>query len=324
MTIKIILVGRFSGALKLIYDDNKEEIIAFDEDFDDPFETEIWEPLIAEANNIIDTSGLRGINKEDTQRRNDYMDAELPILDELEYKIKACRRAGTITALLSTFALSAFKKCIPPHKIDVFHECFLWTMSKVNENKAALIAKGFTQDKIDAIKDNHDKAMEIQGNKDELKDDISELSESNQKVIDDVMTVNKSVMAVIKAYAKSIGDKELEKKVTVNAILSTLRPTPEKKPRVRNIKPGREIILRTDMNPKNVLQLLLLTDTIVKIGLTKLKTEEVTVGKELTLDEQIEVKTSQIPGSGKYVKLKNLDLNNKAKIRVFEVKIVGS
>jgi len=323
MQIKLMYIGRYSKAVKIIFDDYKELIIAFNEEFDDPFETEVWEPLILDVDEMLGTLGFRKENKADTELRNATMYAVLPILKELEYKIKACRKAGTITDSLGSFGLSAFRRSVNKFQIDAFHEAYVITFDKVDSNSVALIAKGFSQDKIDQLTDLHDTAWALQDTKDLLKMKISNLSVKNQKIVHDVMEVNAQVMEVLKAYAESVGNVDLLHKATMKAVMAGIDPTPERKPKVRVLKPGKDMVLRTGMNKKNVLQVTLLTDTVVKIGLTALKTDELTTGTVLTHKVMMNLMTKDLMGEGRYVKLRNMDLNKTAKIVVFEVKVVG-
>jgi len=324
MDVTIAEMDRFSKMIKNYFDDKKISIVAFDDSFDDPFETGVWGPQIIAVAGVVDTLSLRLESKEETRLRNAAMHLELPILTELEYKIGVCKDAGTITDSLESFGISAFRTSITAYKIGDFHECYLRTMDKVDGNHVALADKGFDAAMVAKIKTNHDNAYNLQTNKDLLKIDISDLSVENQEIIMSCWRTNMKVLKVMRAYGKARGDDELYQKSTVKAVLSTIRPTPEKKPRIRQIGAGKDIVLRTDLNKKNVMQLELLTDGGVTIGLTELKTSELVDGTALKHKIMMELMKKDLPGSGRYVKLRNMNLNKKAKVRFFEVKVVGN
>jgi len=323
MEVKIAEMDRFSKGIYNLFDDKKSLIVAFDDTFDDPFETDVWEPQMEAVASIIDTLSLRKESKEETKLRNAEMRLELPILTELEYKIGVCKDAGTITDSLESFGISAFRTSINAFKIGDFHESYLRTIDKVNLNHAALAAKGFDAAMVTSITTHHNNAYNIQENKDVMKVDISDLSIENQIVIMACWNTDMKVLKVLKAYAKAKGDADLLKKATIKAVLSSIRPTPEKKPRIRVIDAGKDIVLRTNMNRKNVLQLEMLTNGSVIIGQTELKTAQLTDGTGLKYKIIMELQLKDLTGSGKYVKLRNMNLNKKAKVRVFEVKVVG-
>jgi len=324
MKVNIPEMYRFSKTIQYIFDENKSVLIAYDNTFDDPFETNVWQLQINAVENIVDSFNLRTVNKEETKLRNAQMHLILPILNELEYKILMCINAQTITLSLKSFGLAAFRKSITSHKIDDFHEKYLWTIAKINSNHIALADKGFDAAKVASITTHHNIAYNIQVTKDVLKADTSTMSKENLAIIKTCFDTDMKVLALMRSYAKSHGNTNLYKKATVPAILSSIRPTPPKKPKIRLLEPGKEIVLRTDLNKKNILQLELLSDLIVIIGRKSLKTSQLTVGKELEYQTLMELKLNDLPGKGKYVKLRNLNLNKKAKVRVFEVKIVGS
>jgi len=323
LNMKTIYVGSYSRAIQLIFDNYKARIIAYNREFDDPFETEVWEPLIASVEHVVDTFSLKKENKADTKLRNEEMLGLLPLLEELGYKVKACKRAGTITDSLGSFGLTAFRNSIHWKKIDAFHSAYIVTISKVNDNSEPLIDRGFTIDKINQLTMGHDNAWGLQDEKGILKNDIWKLSRRNRDLFTACLEVDGRVLEVLRSYAKAHGDEHLLRKATRRAVMSSIRPTPAKKPRIRTLKPGQEIVLRTGMNKRNVLQVKLLTNADVRIGLVELKTDGLELGTGLTFNVLMNLKTSGMLGSGRYVKLRNMDLNRKVKVRVWEVKVVG-
>ena len=239
----------------------------------------------------------------------------------MEYKIKSCIKAGTITDDYVSFGLSGLRKNIKLKDFDGFHLSYELVIGKVNANHTALIAKGFTANKITSITTMHDKAQNKQHANMLLETQINTRSTTNQGIIDVVMGLNTEVIAAIKAYANSIDDKDLVKKATWNALMKQVRQTPVKKPINKKLKMGSSIVLRTNMVDKNLLQLTLLTDVKVIIYRTELKSMVLTDGLELPFNELWEGKKEDLPGTGEFIKLTNLNTLKKAVVRCFELDV---
>jgi len=321
MTTKIEDIGSASVVLKNTLETIQAEVEDYDPTFTEDWITDTWDPAITDALNITSTKGLIKEHKDVTKERNFDMDTLIPISKDLEYKIKLCIKAGTITNTLGSFGLADFRKNIREKKFDGFHLAYVVTIGKVNDNHTALIAKGFTADKITSITTMHDKAQTKQNLNLSLVEQINNLSESNQDTINIVMGYNTMVMDVIKAYANSIDDKELEKRVSWSAIMKHVRQTPVKKPRNRKLKVNGSIVFRTNMDDKNLLQMTLLTDVKVIVYRTKLKSTVLTDGLELPYNELWEGKKEDLPGVGEYIKITNLNTLTKAVVRCFELDV---
>ena len=319
MNIKIEQVVVYSLATKALFEAHYEALKDFDTQFENPYKTDVWQPKIDAASNVVVTLGLRKLNKGDTAKRNTFMDNLTPILKDLEYKINQCITAGTITDSLSSFGLGAFNNSISKKSINNFHTAYETTFTRVTANQDALIAKGFTELKIESITTNHNGAWELQETKIELKEEISDLSEENQVTLNAVLTEDQKVINGLRALAESTSNIELKKKATQKAILKSIRPTPAKKPRNRNIKTASSIVLKTNPVAKNVLQLTLKTNVTVTLCRTILKDDQCTSGIELPFNRMWEGKLKDIPGTGKYIKLTNQDTSKPAKVLALEI-----
>ena len=323
MNMRLIYIGPFSREVQIIFDGVKSEVVVYNVKLADPFETTTWEPKIVLAEDLVDTLSLRNQNKQDTGKRNVEMYAVLPILDTLENAIGICLEDETIEDDLAAFGLSAFRRSITKYQIFDFHAAYDRTFEKVTENSDALVDAGFTEDMMESLTSRHDKAWDWQHKKRDLADKINDTSVENQRILQACLQLDLKVLRVLRSYAKSIGDANLLKRATIKSVMSSVRPTPERKSRVREMKAGEEIIIKTNMNKKNVMQMVLLTDTVVKVGLTVMKTDELTTGTALTHNTMVSMMTKDMLGSGVYVKLRNMDMNKKARVRVFEVRVVG-
>ena len=319
--MKIEDVVPYSLAVRALFDANYDALIAYDDQFTAPYKADTWQPKIDAASTIIITLGKRKQNKENTKKRNAFMDNLTPILKDLQYRIGLCITAGTITESLSSFGLAAFNDSINHHSIDQFHDDYILTISRVNANQTALTAKGFTTTKTGTITTNHDKAWELQDVRIETKQSIADLSDDDQVILNALLDEDQKVINGLRAMAEATGDTELKKKATKKAILKTVVPTAAKKPRNRKIKKASSIVLNKDLVAKNVVQLTLKTNVKVTLCRTVLKTDQCTTGIDLPFGEMWEGKKADIPGTGEYVKLTNKSTSTDAVVLAFEIDV---
>ena len=316
--MKIVDVYPYSLAIKALYNANKTAIIAYDVYFNDTYVTTIWLPRINDAEHVSTTLTLRQLNVAETKQRNETMDLLMPVLDDLEYKVKKCIDDGSITMALIEFGIGNFKRSITKREIENFRSYYEVTIAAVDLNTDALVEVGFTEDQIESITTWHDKAVAIQDGKIALEGTINSTSKANQAILNACLKEDQKVLNVIKAYAKSIGDKELAKKATRAAVLKSMGITPQKKAVVKVIKPNSSVLLYTDFVGKNYLHLTLLTDNVtVLVGQTHLKLGVITYGTELMFNEVWVGQKKMMLGTGRYIKLTNTDSFTKAKVRVF-------
>jgi len=133
------------------------------------------------------------------------------------------------------------------HKnINLFHESYVAAILQINANKTALNNAGFTFAKISTITSLHDAAYNIQLNRINLKEEITDLSEANQKIINDALAESQIIIDGIKAMAIASQNNDLKKRATRKAILKTVEPTSPCKPRKRKIKPASALIIFTN------------------------------------------------------------------------------
>jgi len=312
---------------KSLFVSNYAGVSVFDDSFANPFRTTIWEPAIQAAAEVEMTFGKKMLDQGYTRDRNAFMDAEVPLLNDLRYTIKKCRKAGTITDSLKSFYISPLITSISNQRIKPFQTNFEIMIAAVNitENKTALIAKGFTQAKIDTLIENHDKARDIQINKLDLEQHITDLSEENQLILKTCMDITQDVIDALFAYGKSINDEKLIKQATKKALLSSIRPTPEPQPRNRKIKKLSNIVLYSRFAAKNALQLTRLTDVPAILFLAETKTDPYVedVGIELPLKSTREYYKNQIPGSGNFIKIHNPGNSKTALVSVLKIIITN-
>ena len=317
--MKIELVYSYAMATKALFQANYAALVQFDNQFANPYLSNVFEPKIIAAKHLIGTLGKRNQNKEDTKIRNQMMDNIQPLLINLEYNIKNCISDGTITCSLQTFQLAAFRKSIYKRSIHSFHLASRQTIAKVIENQAALTAKGFTVEKTQMIKDYSNSAYAIQTEKIELKGEISNLSIANQIIINACLDECQKIINALQAMTRSTSNKELQRRATSKAILRSVVPTPSKKPRKRTIKPGSTIILTSRLAAKNILLLTLQTNVTVTLCRSPLKSQPGPTDLHLPYNMTWEGKKADIPGTGPYIMLTNHDLSQKAIVSVFQV-----
>ena len=316
--MKIGEVYLYSMAVKALYDANRTAIIVYDVYFNDTYVTTIWLPRIEAAEHVSGTLTMRQLNATETEQRNETMDLLTPVLDDLNYKLKKCIANGTITMALIEFGIGNFKNTISKRNIEDFRSCYEVTIAAVDLNTDALVDVGFTEEQIESITTLADKAVEIQDKKVALEGDINSTSRANQGILNACLKEDQRVLNVIKAYAKSIGDKELANQATKAAVLKSMGITPQRKAVVKVIKPGSSMLLYTDFVGKNYLQLTLLTENVtVLVGQTHLKLGVITDGTELPFNEVWVGQKKMMLGTGRYIKLTNTDNFTKAKVRVF-------
>lgn len=319
--MKIADVVPYSLAVRALFDANYTALFGYDDQFENPYKADVWQPKIDAANGVVVTLGKREQNQADTKTRNKYMDNLSPILKDLEYRIGLCITAGTITDSLSSFGLGAFNRSIDKKSINAFHTAYETTITAVNANQTALTAKGFTATKTGTINTNHQKAWDMQDTKIELKEAIADLSDDNQVILNAVLDEDQKVVNGLRAMAEATGDTELKKKATLKAILKTVVPTAAKKPRNRKIKMASSIVLNKDLVAKNLVQLTLKTNVRVTLCRTVLKTDQCTTGIDLPYNVMWEGKKADIPGTGEFVKLTNKSTSKDAVVLAFEIDV---
>src|ERR1019366_6337509 len=226
----------FANATKSLLDANGVAVKLYNTVIADPWETAVFVPQIAAVNAMSGTDTLIELNVGDTKLRNGYMDNEQSILTDLEFKIKVCRTAGTITDSVASFGLGAFRRSIDKHAIGAFHLAYNATMLRIaaGGNTAALNTAGFMGPDIVSITTNHNLAWNMSTTQITLKTQIHTLSVANQAIIKTLLKTCAQVIGSIQAYAAKTKNTDLKKKATAVAILGTVTPKQAAQPVDRN------------------------------------------------------------------------------------------
>lgn len=314
-------VSPFANKALALFDTYFDEVKVFAIELANPFRDTIWVPSIVAASEVVMTLSDQEQNKGFTDTRNAFMDAEVPILNDLRWSIKECRRTGSITDTLASFYITPLIKSISGKRIKSFQTNYEMLIDRVNQtdNKAALIAQGFTQAKIDSIIDNHDGAINAEISKTTIEQTISNLSLSNQHILNACLNNTHKVINALYAMAKAKGYKELQKAATTSAILKSVRPTPPAKPSNRKIKKLSSIVLYTDFALKNYIQIILLTQDKVYLYRSDLKTGAPVGELFLVYKTPWLGKIADIPGTGRYIKVFNASTNGTVTISILKI-----
>ncbi|MEI6816673.1 MAG: hypothetical protein WCL14_08700 [Bacteroidota bacterium] len=303
MRIKIEEIVPFSRAVKVMYDANKVAIVAYDESFADPFETEVWDLQIAAVDGIISTGSSIILNATKTREMHGFMRGARPILKNLQYKISQCIADGTIEDSLESFDITGFLNSITNKQIGVFHISYTALYAKINEVDiaSALDDVGFTSVEILSLKTQHNLAWNMSDAKTALKGDIHALSASNQVVINTLLDTNQRVVDVMHAKAETDGNADWIKRSTSVAILKTVRATPTKKPRNRKVKKTSFIKFRTHFVARDTIQGKVTSKESLYIVQSNTLVGPYTGGMELVHGVEFNLKKHMIPGVGKYI-----------------------
>ena len=318
MTVRIEDVPLLGQAVKVLFDANKTGVVAYDKTFKDTWEANIFMPALLVINQMIGTGGLRKLNVGNTAYRDTGMNNETPIIGDLEYSIKKCITAKTITDSYQSFQISEFRESIRTKDIAAFHAAYLILIASVNNNSTALNNAGFTPAEVTSITTNHDLAWGYQNTKIVIKGEISELSAENKAIVLAFLALCMSVIKAIHAYAKSNSMKPLMKQASMAAILRSVRPAPVKKPRMKNVEAADYIIAHSNITLKKTMQFTLLTKGTVLIGKSETKQGEPAATMEITYKQLLSIKSAAIPGTGRFIKIINPNLY-KVKVLCFVI-----
>jgi len=320
--MKLEDVVNFAYATKALLDANGVAVKLYNTVIADPWEATVFVPQITTVAAMAGTETLIKLNAGDTKLRNGYMDSEQSILTDLEFKIKVCRTAGSITDSVASFGLGAFRDSITTHDIGAFHLAYNATMLRIGAggNTAALIAAGFLGTDITSITTQHNLAWGINTTKITLKSSISALSVSNQIIVKALLKTCAQVIASIQAYAAKNKNKTLMGKATAKALLSTVSPTQAPKPVNRNIAQNTSICWLEHPVARDLMQITLLTEGgEVFVCRMNSKTGACGMGIQLVYDEMLEIKKNDVPGVGDCIILTNSG-GMAVKVKVFRVK----
>jgi hypothetical protein len=320
--MKLANVITFSLATQALFDANKPALVIFNPLLGGTFESLTWTGQMGAVSNMFSTGNLIKLNAGDTKTRNTFMRNLRPILKNLEFKIDICIANGTITDSLSSFGLAALRESINKYAISDFHLAYISLMGRIaaGGNTAALNTAGFLTANITSIKTNHDGAWNMSTTKIDLSLSIKSLSQSNQIIVNTLMATNMQVIKSMHAYAESISNAGLIKMTTKVAILSSVVPTPAKKPRNRHIAENTSICYQQNPVARDKMQFTLMTNGAEAfICRMPTKTGTCGLGIPLVYNEMTELKKADVPGTGDNIIITN---NGSAKmvVKVFVVK----
>src|ERR1017187_6676883 len=289
------------------------------------WETLVFTPALAAVEGMVITGGFEELSVGETATRNGYMEEEVPIMAGLEYNIKACITAGTITDSFLSFQTGAFKESIRKHTIGDFHTYYVALMARINfgigsPNKAALIAQGFTLPMITSITTAHDLAWGMNSTKIDLNAEISTLSAANRVLVETLLKYCQKIIDAVHAWAASTGNTTLMKKSTHNAVFKTIASTPAKKPRNRVVLMNTSICWLMDPPARDLLQMTLITKGgSASVCRMNTKTGVCSAGIPLVYGVMLSIKKKDIPGTGDCIIIANTGVVD-IKVTVFIVK----
>ncbi|MEI6816063.1 MAG: hypothetical protein WCL14_05595 [Bacteroidota bacterium] len=320
--MKLMYVVGFSMSAKGVYDDNKVAVDLFDPSLAGTFETIVWVPQINAVTGMLSTRNLMQLDEGKTILRDGFLDAMIPVLKNLDYKLDLCIAAGTITDSKGSFGLGNVLKGINKRNLYLFHLSYVGLMARIaaGGNTAALVAKGFTAPMILSITTQHDLVWDLVTEKIDLEVDISDLSAADKVIVKAVMKTNMRVIKAMHAMAVVQGNTVLKKKCTKKAILSMVTPAVAPGPVDREIKQNESICWLVKPTQKELLEMTLLTEGgSAKVCRQNLKTGVCSAGIDLVYNTKVSKKKMEIPGVGDKIIITNTG-TKKIKVRCGRVK----
>jgi hypothetical protein len=316
MNIKIQEVGGFARRVKALFIKNKAGVVGLDGSLANPFLTSVWIPTIDAVDSIIVTSEDRAQNKGNTKKRNVFMNKLIPILFDLEYKIKKGIKLGTISDSLGSFGLARLRRSITKKSIGKFNLSCTGTIASVNANSNALRDLGFGAVKVASLVTNHVGACGLNADRIVLKGVINTSSRGNNAIKKACMDVTFRVLDAIHVFAEANSNKTLIKMTTRAAVLRSSRKTCKKKERVRIVGAYSSIIFQSRLTGRNVMRLTLLTNERVSVCRQLKKTGVCKVGMNFPYNVLWVGKKGVLEGDGEYIKFTNHS-GKKVRVRVF-------
>ena len=322
--IKIEDVVPFGNVLRAFFRANYDGVILLDPDFEDDWLVDVFDVEKKEVEDMVGTAGMIELKKGEIEKRNGFMDSELPLTVKLDYVIGKCIAAGTITDSKGSFGLAGFNKSIADRNIGAFHTNYEVTLARINDggNAAALNAKGFTTAMVGDFSDWHDKAWAMNTTKIDTSQDINTLSGADKVKVDTFLATCMLLIAAIRVYAKSIGDGDLAKRATFEGIKKSVEPSAAKKARKLVVKAFATRVFATNVPVKYKLQFTLLTkDVSVMVCRQVLKTGVCTEGTVLVYNEMLQVVKGDLMGTGERIVVTNM-IGKRVVVRFLKVAVV--
>jgi len=304
----------FGIAVKVMFDNHYDGVTGMDESLGGSWEEDVFVVQMMAVDGLVGVEGMKGESKAQTKARNKWMRKMWLVLIFLKFKIEKCIEDGSITDSLYSFGLGTFFRGIGEGNIKLFHLAYMITYGRVISpaNKAALIASGFPRAKINSMKMIHDKAWGLNVSKIELKGEIGETSKGNLLIRKTFLGSCKRIIEATRIYGVDIGDKKLQKRATVEALISTFTPKQEKKMRNRMVYRISHLLYQTDMVARDWMKLIVRSKSKRSLYILRSDRKDGVFegGMELKWGVEYLLKLKMIPGKGRYVIIYNPDSND--------------
>jgi len=260
------------------------------------FATKI-QPAIDACIAIVTGNTLEETQKSETVIRNDNIDIILESVDDCELFVEGGILDGTITVSLGSFGFAAIRAACEKKDVGALGLAYNATTVVVAANQVALTALGYGPVRWGIITSAENMAYITMEYKIALKTEISELSVSNQVIINNALKLMARLIRIMNRYAKHIGNSDMQKAATQIAFLKSVRPTKAQKPRNRWLEIGESICVQQNPVLRNTLQFTLMTvGGSAEVGRMASKTGIVTAGTPLLYNTMVAQKFMSFPG----------------------------
>ena len=308
MNIKIEDVVPFGNVLRALFRANYSGVVGLDADFKDTWTADVFDVQKQAVEDMVGTLGLRKQMKGDIEKRNKFMDSEIPLTAVLGYAVDKCIVAGTLSGNKGSFGIAALNRSITNKNIGSFNTSYAVTFAAINKdsNATALDSKGFTTTMQGDFSDAYTNAWKLNNKTIDTSQDINTLSGDDKILVDTFMATCMLLIAGIRTYAKSISNKELAKRATFASIKKSVEPSKDKKARNLSIKEFASRVVASKVPAKYKMQFTLMTKGVtVMVCRQVLKTGVCTVGTPLVYNEMLEVVKADLPGTGEKIVVTN-------------------
>src|ERR1035437_4270602 len=324
MKIKIEDVGSYGTATEVLFTNNYDAVILYDPTINGTWKVDVFDVVLAAIIALVGVGGMQGENKADTAAMRKFMKKMRPLLKKLKFKIEGCITAGTITVSLNSFGLTALLDAITRNDIEGFHLAYLITKTQINVPAilAALNTAGFTAANVTSLKTNHDGAWGKRTTKIALKGNISDTSIANQEVIIPGIDVFNKVLGSLKSMFEANDDTTNAAHYTQKAVLDSVRPTIAPKMRNRKAVKNGSFVYQTDLANRDGMKFINRSKSKKSLYVMNRdsKTGELTGGMELKWGVEYNLRTKDLPGTGKYVIIYNPDTDDDGELGCLIVK----
>lgn len=302
MNLKNEDVVPFANKLLSYYTIDGAKITLYDPDFGS-----IWLAtflaLINQVSLLQNPKSLTANMVDKTKFCNVYMDSIPPKLINLEYKLKKCIKAGSISDSYKSFLISQLRKSIKTNDFENFSFYFLALKALIIEpvNKAALIAVGFSNSNINALISLYNKAAIANTAYMSIETDRVNLVPQNNKVYQQLKQMCSDLIIV--GYA-CFSDPLISSKQDLyvrESIIKLVRPTPVKKPKDRHFTAQQRRILFSRLSNRWTCEFTFKKGKgTMTIGRSKTKNGTPSATEDLPFGTKVSKLKSQYHGEGEY------------------------